>query len=107
MEKVFNHPTFPSPSPYGVLALGSRWVAYPGNELISSGSRSHSASDKLVEVAKDVVKDIASGLYLLGVKTFSTINNDQLSTSPKSQEITDPEYAGTVSYLSYSTICLR
>jgi len=98
MEKIFTLNTFPCPSPYGVVALGSRWIAYPGNQLLTSGFRSQSTSDKFVEVAKDVAKDIASGIYYFGRKTLTDYfsSNENVSTSPKNQESTDSEFAGTV-----------
>jgi hypothetical protein len=105
MEKLVTLNTYPNVSnSMGVVALGSRWIAYPGNQVISGRNITNnqiSASDKIVEVAKDVAKDLASGLYYFGKKTFQDyIYNDQntnnTSNSQDTPEAYTSEYAGTV-----------
>jgi hypothetical protein len=68
MEKIISLSCYGSNmSGAAIVALGPRWLAYPGNQPISSSSssssRPQSTSAQLVEVAKDV----ASGLYYLGI----------------------------------------
>ncbi|PRP76066.1 hypothetical protein PROFUN_01782 [Planoprotostelium fungivorum] len=71
MEKTINLDCFCGAGGLGgVLALGPRWLAFPGNVPIVNG-RVSSTSDKMIEVAKDMAKDIASGLYYLGHKTYT------------------------------------
>ena len=128
MEKLVTLNTYPNIGTMGVVALGSRWIAYPGNQPIVNGrnvsSTQVSASDKLVEVAKDVAKDLASGLYYFGKKTLqdyiytdnttTTTNNNNINyndntststassnssnanNSQESTEVYNSEYAGTV-----------
>lgn len=91
MKKKLTLQTYPSHSSAGIVALGPRWIAYPGNEPIAASSRP-SGSDKFVEVAKD----FASGIYQFGRKTFSEYMYPENKSTTKSPEEKDSEYAGTV-----------
>jgi hypothetical protein len=81
MEKVMNLSCYPSPYPQCVVALGHRWLAYPGNQPIASFNKQQpSTSDKMVEVAKEVAKDVATGLIYFG----RNINDETHLSRPKS-----------------------
>lgn len=63
MEKMFYLECYPISSlSSSVLALGTRWLAYPGNQPLVH-IKTASTSDKIVEVAKD----FANGLISLGL----------------------------------------
>eukprot|EP01114_Cavostelium_apophysatum_P014619 TRINITY_DN3834_c0_g1_i3.p1 TRINITY_DN3834_c0_g1~~TRINITY_DN3834_c0_g1_i3.p1 ORF type:complete len:627 (-),score=105.11 TRINITY_DN3834_c0_g1_i3:115-1995(-) len=100
MKTVVTLNCFASPMPYcGAAALGPRWIAYPGNQPVHT-NRTQSASDKFVEVAKDVAKDFAASIYQLGQKTIAEYMypNDppQVSSAPKSVNQEAEQAAGTV-----------
>ena len=61
MEKKFTLQCYSNSNGLGVVALGPRWVAYPGNQPISYAPP-QKPSDKMLEVAKD----FASGLFKFG-----------------------------------------
>eukprot|EP00658_Telonema_sp_P-2_P008391 TRINITY_DN1315_c0_g1_i12.p1 TRINITY_DN1315_c0_g1~~TRINITY_DN1315_c0_g1_i12.p1 ORF type:complete len:802 (-),score=179.19 TRINITY_DN1315_c0_g1_i12:186-2591(-) len=70
-ELLHVYPCFPSPHQYGVMALGSRWVAYPGVSPIAPVrdlSQAHSAGSpaSMVSSAKDAAQLLGSGLWQLG-----------------------------------------
>eukprot|EP01117_Protostelium_nocturnum_P009683 TRINITY_DN3459_c0_g1_i4.p1 TRINITY_DN3459_c0_g1~~TRINITY_DN3459_c0_g1_i4.p1 ORF type:complete len:637 (+),score=100.50 TRINITY_DN3459_c0_g1_i4:166-2076(+) len=124
VERVFTLDCFCGPGHVpGVLALGSRWLAYPGN-IPFPNNKVSTASDKIVEVAKDVAKDIASGLYYLGQKTYtdymnyqnpdstglgipvSNSNNVHISKSPTDGNMTDyNEISGSV--IVYDAVSMK
>eukprot|EP01132_Coremiostelium_polycephalum_P004000 gene4000-5002_t len=84
MVKEFSFPTFPSVSPNGVVALGSRWIAYtdiqsthhsPTNSYYQqmmnqqqhkSIPQNQTFGDTAVDVATDLAKEVAQKLYYFG-----------------------------------------
>eukprot|EP01107_Rhizomastix_libera_P008385 TRINITY_DN2356_c0_g1_i1.p1 TRINITY_DN2356_c0_g1~~TRINITY_DN2356_c0_g1_i1.p1 ORF type:complete len:631 (+),score=159.49 TRINITY_DN2356_c0_g1_i1:45-1895(+) len=60
LDFIISLPTYPSPVPEQVLALGSRWIAYAGNTKIESVAKPEKGA--LVKIARDVVK----GAYFIG-----------------------------------------
>eukprot|EP01097_Dermamoeba_algensis_P009292 TRINITY_DN6507_c0_g1_i2.p1 TRINITY_DN6507_c0_g1~~TRINITY_DN6507_c0_g1_i2.p1 ORF type:complete len:696 (-),score=130.80 TRINITY_DN6507_c0_g1_i2:145-2232(-) len=81
----------------GVVALGPRWIAIPGDKPVLSTSPASNNSN-IVEVAKDVAKDLASGLYYLGDIGSKTVYN-YLKNEPVASPLPEQgpnESAGTV-----------
>eukprot|EP01113_Clastostelium_recurvatum_P020672 TRINITY_DN2446_c0_g1_i2.p1 TRINITY_DN2446_c0_g1~~TRINITY_DN2446_c0_g1_i2.p1 ORF type:complete len:1025 (+),score=298.39 TRINITY_DN2446_c0_g1_i2:247-3321(+) len=89
MERLFILNTAASPSPYGVAALGPRWLAFATTQPLAPSPISQasgmeagptdSGSGKLVDVARDVatdvVKEAAQGLYYLGDMASKKVMN--------------------------------
>eukprot|EP00026_Physarum_polycephalum_P001335 Phypoly_transcript_01336.p1 GENE.Phypoly_transcript_01336~~Phypoly_transcript_01336.p1 ORF type:complete len:1082 (+),score=210.12 Phypoly_transcript_01336:99-3344(+) len=122
MERVLNVPCYPSPLNNAVLALGPRWLAYAANQTITppipsaiSPHNTHAGpgATNYVEVAKDVAtdlaKEVASGLFYLGDMGRKTVTNylypDDVqpgsNTTSSNLQVSAPEYkdnenAGTI-----------
>eukprot|EP01116_Phalansterium_solitarium_P011270 TRINITY_DN268_c0_g1_i5.p1 TRINITY_DN268_c0_g1~~TRINITY_DN268_c0_g1_i5.p1 ORF type:complete len:332 (+),score=35.27 TRINITY_DN268_c0_g1_i5:143-1138(+) len=89
MEKVVALNSYAGPAGTGVLAVGPRWLAYPGNQPMSLSARPQLTADVVMGVATGVAKDIASGLYYYGSKAISdyvypgsTLDNGIAHASP-------------------------
>lgn len=113
MEKVLILSTFPSPYPQSCVALGQRWIAYPSNQSISNFNKPPpTASDKLVEVAKDmfmfgncfiviVLHIICAMTFIsLGQKTLTEYMYSSDSGQASKNEITDPDHSGAAGTVS-------
>eukprot|EP01133_Synstelium_polycarpum_P003810 gene3810-4392_t len=78
MTKMLSLPTFPSLSQTGVIALGSRWLAYTDSQAVHSSPPSsylqqlksfpnnQTFGDTAVDVATDLAKEVAQKLYYFG-----------------------------------------
>jgi hypothetical protein len=122
MEKVISLNYYGSTainSSSGIVALGDRWLAYPGTQPLpatppaapsaatasSTSVATQFTSDKMLEVAKDV----ASGLYYLGQKTLAEYiyhSESANSGTASSAATAESEGAGTVSPFTHVT-CSR
>eukprot|EP01118_Nematostelium_gracile_P016781 TRINITY_DN7034_c0_g1_i1.p1 TRINITY_DN7034_c0_g1~~TRINITY_DN7034_c0_g1_i1.p1 ORF type:complete len:426 (+),score=73.63 TRINITY_DN7034_c0_g1_i1:87-1280(+) len=92
MQREMAISTHPCPFNIGVVALGSRWLAYPANIPAPSSKNQHSTSDKIVEAAKDM----ATNLYYFGQKTITEYMYPGAENQPKIQDSMDQEVSGTI-----------
>lgn len=107
MQKLVQFSCFPNLYSYDVVALGPRWIAYPGNSPVpvKSYEYAYPPPSSLAEMSMGMTKKAVSGIMYtvdLGVKSVSNYINPD-SDKNKSQQKTerlpiDETHAGTVSY---------
>lgn len=66
-QQIEDYACFPSPHPYGVCAVGPRWIAYPGVSPIAAlGTVQAAEPATMASAAAEAANVLANGLWQLG-----------------------------------------
>lgn len=89
LETTFKHSCFPHPQAVGVMALGTRWLAFPGNQAlpVNASYLLMESEQSLAEKSIEMAKNISSGIYYLGdlgIKKLANIINNSTNAGTSS-----------------------
>lgn len=97
---MLNTGCFPNLPGSEALALGTRWIAYPGNSSLPQNIDQSKETSTLGEISVNVAKKTMSGLYSLGefgVKAVTSyMSNEGNNLNGNEEKIDENPYAGTV-----------